>query len=148
MGKMFALLYANMSVIAPTGNTYEEDFAYWSTCMTPVLEEGRSSVILLLHEDELCGYFQYSINNDTFMMEEIQFGPAYQGSGMFHELYRYLTSVVPIETKYVEAYANKKNEKSQGVLKHLGLKVIGENKNGKSYHFRGDYQKLYERYSK
>lgn len=42
----------------------------------------------------------------------------------------------------MEAYANKKNKKSQGILARLGLERIGENKNGNSYHFRGRYEAL------
>ena len=50
--------------------------------------------------------------------------------------------ILPPEVEFVEAYANKKNEKSQGILARLGLERIGENKNGNSYHFRGRYEEL------
>ncbi len=46
----------------------------------------------------------------------------------------------------VEANANKKNMKSQAILKHLGLEIARENKNGRSYYFIGDCQKMPERY--
>ena len=29
---------------------------------------------------------------------------------------------------------------------HLGLEICGENKNGKSYHYRGNYQNLLKKY--
>ncbi|MBQ6019494.1 MAG: hypothetical protein IJL26_04860 [Clostridia bacterium] len=80
-------------------------------------------------------------------MEDIQFKPEYHGSGLFAELYRYLTTIIPAETRYVEAFSGKENIKSQEILKHLGLTVIGENKNGRSYHFKGAYKALSERYS-
>ena len=53
----------------------------------------------------------------------------------------------PIQTKFVEAFSSKENIKSQEILKHLGLNVIGENKNGKSLHFTGEYKALLNRYS-
>ena len=103
--------------------------------------------ILIICEDMLCGYFQYSLTDTTFIMEEIQFKKEYQGCGLFSELYRYLTTIIPIQTKFVEAFSSKENIKSQEILKHLGLTVIGENKNGKSLHFKGEYKALLERYS-
>lgn len=80
-------------------------------------------------------------------MEEIQFDASVQGSGLFTELYRYLIRILPPQTQYVEAYANKKNEKAQAILSRLGLKIAGENKNRRSFLFRGDYACLRERYS-
>jgi hypothetical protein len=44
---------------------------------------------------------------------------------------------VPENIIYVEAYAHKRNIKSQGIPKHLKLEIIGKNKNGNSYHFKG-----------
>ena len=48
---------------------------------------------------------------------------------------------------YVEAYANKKNLKSQSILKHLGLVESGENKNGNSFYYKGKYVDLLNKYS-
>lgn len=61
-------------------------------------------------------------------MDEIQFKKEYQGCGLFDELYHYLTTVIPAGTRYVEAFARKENLKSQGILEHLGLSVVGESK--------------------
>jgi RimJ/RimL family protein N-acetyltransferase len=47
----------------------------------------------------------------------------------------------------VEAYADKRNQKSLAVLAHLGLTVMGENKNGISYHLRGSYAELKQKYT-
>lgn len=71
-------------------------------------------------------------------MDEIQFKKEYQGCGLFAELYHYLTTVIPAGTRYVEAFARKENLKSQGILEHLGLSVVGESKNGNSLHFKGE----------
>ena len=144
---IYDILHTNMSKIAPTGNTYEEDKAMWTSCVKPALGQNRRDMILIFKENELVGFFQYYVNSETFMMDEIQFKPEYQGSGLFTELYRYLIKIIPAETQYTEAYASKKNLKSQAILKHLGLEIIGENKNGNSYHFQGEYKRLIERYS-
>ncbi len=144
--ELFEILHYNMSRIAPTGNSYEEDFSMWISCIKPALEKEPRQILLLRDEERLAGYFQYYINNGIFMMEEIQFRDPYKGTGLFAELYRYLVKVIPEDTIFVEAYANKRNEKSIAVLTHLGLEIIGENKNGISFHFRGRYENLVRRY--
>ena len=105
----------------------------------------KRSVILIFCEDKLCGFFQYFVSDTTFRMDEIQFKKEYQGCGLFAELYHYLTTVIPAGTRYVEAFARKENLKSQGILEHLGLSVVGESKNGNSLHFKGEYKALSER---
>lgn len=145
--KMFAILAGNMSKIAPTGNSYEEDYKNWSECVVPVWVEGKRSVILIFDGDSLCGFFQYCVTDTTFRMDEIQFKQEYQGSGLFAKLYHFLTTIIPVQTKYVDAYSHKGNIKSQEILKHLGLKESGENKNGNSLYFKGEYRIILERYS-
>ena len=80
------------------------------------------------------------------MMEEIQFTEKYKVTGIFRELYSYLTEIIPRDTEFVEAYADKRNKKSIEVLTHLGLEIIGENKNKVSYHFRGRYENILSKY--
>ena len=144
--KLFAILHANMSRIAPTGNSYDEDLSFWISCVAPALEKEPRQIVLLKDDETIAGYFQYYVNDGVFMMEEIQFRDEYKGSGLFAELFTWLTGIIPKETRFVEAYAHKNNEKSIAVLSHLGLDIIGENKNGISFHFRGNYEKLTDRY--
>lgn len=144
---LFRILHSNMSVIAPTGNSYEEDYCLWHDAVAPALEKESRQIILIYDDTEIIGFFQYYTNATTFMMEEIQFSKEYQGTGLFQRLYSFLFEIVPKETLYIEAYAHKQNQKSQGILKHLGMKIIGENKSGNSYHFRGNCHQALKRYS-
>ena len=80
------------------------------------------------------------------MMEEIQIKSKYHGSGIFRSFYSCLISQLPKDIRYVEAYSHKNNVKSQRILEHLGLTQCGENKNGNSYHYKGDYAVLSEKY--
>ena len=149
LDEIFTILAANIRVIAPTGLTYEEDRAQWLSCVPPALEKEARQIILIHDRDELIGFFQYYITADhsVFMMEELQFKEAYHGSGLFGDLYRYLLPHLPADIQAVEAYADKRNQKSLAVLAHLGLTVIGENKNGISYRLRGSYAELRSRYA-
>ena len=148
--EIFTILAANMRVIAPTGLTYEEDKAQWMACVPPALVQEARQMVLIYAGDELVGFFQYYVTADhsVFMMEEIQFKEAYRGSGVFGELYRFLIPRLPDDIRFVEASADKRNAKSLAVLGHLGLTVVGENKNQISWHLRGDFAVLKEKYGK
>ena len=127
---LFKILHSNMSVIAPTGNDYEKDYRIWIEAVSHGLKQDARQIILIYDDAEIILYFQYYFNSSTFMMEEIQFKKEYQGTGIFRLLYSYLFEMIPQETLYVEAYAHKQNSKSQNILKHLGLQIVGESRNG------------------
>lgn len=143
---LFEILHENMSKIAPTGNNYETDFRQWLECVAPAMCKEARKIVLMYDNNALAGYFQYYTNGDMFMMEEIQFREKYHGSGLFREFYRWLVHELPDTIEYVEAYSNKSNFKSQAVLEHLGLSRIGENKNGITFHYRGGYKTLADKY--
>ena len=145
---IFEILHSNMSLIAPTGNSYKEDLEMWSSEIIPALDKEQRQIILMYVDNSLAGYFQYYINTDTnsFMMEEIQIKKEYQGTGLFSEFYKWLLKQLPKSIMYVEAFANKKNHKSQSILTHLGLECVGENKNGNSLYYKGEYADLLIKY--
>ena len=146
---LFRILHSNMSIIAPTDNSYNEDFEIWSSYLTPAMQKEQRQIVLMYVECKLVGYFQYYINVDinSLMMEEIQIKKEFQGTGLFSEFYNWLIKNLPKDIMYVEAYANKNNYKSQSVLKHLGLVELGENKNGNSFYYKGAYVNLLNKYS-
>ncbi len=144
---LFNILADNMTVIAPTGNTREEDYKSWYACITDELKRDERQIILIKHNDNIIGFFQYYTNEDTFMMEEIQFRPEYHGKGIFRELYGFVLKNIRNNLQYVEAYASISNGKSIGILEKFGMKNIGLNKNGRSYHFKGCYSDLLKWYS-
>ena len=45
--ELFEILHSNMSRIAPTGNSYEEDFSMWISCIKPALEKGQKIILYL-----------------------------------------------------------------------------------------------------
>lgn len=142
--QIFDILADNMTVIAPTGNSRDKDFGLWYDAVSDGLRRAERQIILIKDDDSLIGFFQYYTNADTFMMEEIQFKPEYQGKGVFRALYGFIISHIKEDIEYVEAYANISNSKSIGILKRLGLANTGLNKNGRSYHFKGNYSDLLE----
>ena len=145
---IFDILSGNMTKIAPTGNTLEEDFRIWLSCVEDALQREERQIILIKDIESIVGYFQYYINEDTFMMEEIQLVPEYQGKGIFRDLYGFVLKKIKPDLKFVEAYASISNKKSIGMLERFGLKNIGLNKNGRSYHFKGEFVDLVKWYEK
>lgn len=142
--EIFKILRGNMELIAPTGSAFEEDFAVWREYIVPAMGEEQRQIVLMFCGGELAGYFQYDIREDSFMMEEIQIKPEYQGTGMFRELYRWLENELPAGLGSVEAYSNKNNVKSQKILERLGLRRLGENKSGSSYYYKGSCRELWK----
>ncbi len=145
---LFAILHSNMSLIAPTYNSYKEDFEIWYPSIIPALQKEQRQIVLMFVDSTLVGYFQYYINIDkcSLMMEEIQIVKAMQGRGIFSAFYKWLVRQLPEDILYVEAYANKKNHKSQAILKHMGLLQSGENKSGNSFYYKGEYANLLIKY--
>ncbi len=143
---IFNILADNMEKIAPTENTREEDYSCWYEGVSNGLKRDERQIVLIKNADSIIGFFQYYTNDDTFMMEEIQFKPEYQGKNIFRKLYGFLLPNIRDDIKFVEAYANIANYKSIGILEKLGLSKIGMNKNGHSFHFRGNYSDLIKWY--
>ena len=144
--QIFDILADNMTVIAPTGNTREDDYNCWYECVSEGLQRSERQIILIKDKENLVGFFQYYTNEDTFMMEEIQFKPEYQGKGVFRTLYGFVIPRIRKDIRFVEAYANISNSKSICILEKLGLTNSGLNKNGRSYHFKGNYSDLLKWY--
>ena len=147
---LFSILYDNMNQIAPTGNSREEDFAFWFDANKEELKNENRHIIVSIQKEtnEIAGYFQYSVQNNILLMEEIQIKKFYQGKyNIFERIYALVFANMKDDVDFVEAYANKKNTKSIGILGKLGLSIIGENNRGTSYHFRGTYADLLKWYN-
>ena len=144
---IFNILADNMTIIAPTGNTREDDYECWHQSVSDGLKRDERQIVIIKDNDNIIGFFQYYTNEDTFMMEEIQFKPEYQGKGVFRALYGFVIPQIRDDIEFVEAYASISNSKSIGILENFGLTNIGLNKNGRSYHFKGRYSDLLKWYN-
>lgn len=143
--RLFSILFENMSRIAPTGNPYEEDYRFWLQAMKEELEKGNRRIILCVQKESqaIVGYFQYSIQKNMLLLEEIQIKEVYQRKdSIFRGFFRFALDNIDESVDFVSAYANKQNVKSIGILRKLGLTIEGENKSGTSYLFRGTYSDL------
>ena len=86
--RMFDILSGNMSAIAPTGRSNEEDRETWLAYMAS--EQGAARRVLLLYAGEdLAGYFQYGVEGDALCVDEIEISPAYQRTLLFYRFCRF-----------------------------------------------------------
>ena len=139
---LFDILHSNMSRIAPSGKSYEDEFSFWISCVSPALDKESRKILLIYDGCVLAGFFQYFVNGGLFMIEEIQLCREYHRTSALGELYAYLVGIIPEDTELVEAYANKSNHRSIAILNHLGLEAIGETDDGSLYRFRGRYKNI------
>jgi len=135
--ELFRLLRANMEGIAPGELTFEE----WHAAVSGGLQSPKRRIVLMLADEVLAGFFQYYVNETTFMMEEIQIRPEYQQCyGIFRKLYEWLLPQMVRHPLWVEAYNHPQNEKSHGILLKMGLQLT-DDKNG-FRHYRGKFSAL------
>ena len=143
--RLFSVLYDNMSQIAPTGNDREDDYSCWLDANKETLKNENERMVIGVQKEthEIVGYFQYTVQNNIFFMGEIQIKKSFQGKyNIFERIYGFVLDNIRENVDVVEAYARKENTKSIGILGKLGLSIVGENKRGTSYHFRGTYTDL------
>ncbi len=145
---LFSILYENMNPIDPAAESFDGAWEDWQCVISRAMEDDRRTVLIVRENAEIVGFFMYASNGEVFLMEEIQLIPRVQGSGVFREIYDNVLPRLSVTVTAVEAYAHKNNLRSQGILSHLGLSVIGENKNGSCYHYRGDFQDLLKKFNR
>ena len=139
---LFDLLYENMLPIAPSGLSYEAEKQQFLSCVRPALEKAPRQIVLLYEGEALAGYLQYYVNNGIFMVEEIQIRKGFRSTVLFAQLWKFMVGVIPGDTQYIEAYADKRNLPSQRLIAKLGMQAIGETPDGACLHFRGSLNKI------
>ena len=144
--QLFDLLHENMKSIAPSDLPYAEEKTQWIANVSPALEKPPRQILLCFAEETLAGYVQFYIRNDLLMVEEVQIAKSYHRSFVFWRLCRFLLEELPPEIAVVEAYAEKRNLHSLGIMRKLGMAVIGE-ENG-FLHLRGDAAPIKEKFAK
>lgn len=124
--KLFSILFDNMVNIAPTGNSREEDYKSWYKAVCGEMQSNKRHIIVIStgNMTEIIGFFKYSINEYVFVMEDIQIKDSYRGKyNIFRTLYGFVLEHINEDIHFVEAYADKKNIKSLGILEKLGLSI-------------------------
>ena len=144
---LFKIIHTNMEKIDPSGYSYEESKRIWCECFyESVLTNNELQVVLFYKGSDIVGFAAYSVKEQVFKLGEIQIKEEYQRTLIFYHFCKFMKSILPKDLMYIEGFANKSNLNSQSVMKSAGMVVVGTNKSGKSYHFKGDIRLLFEKY--
>ena len=135
--RLFDLYYLNMSPIAPSGLSYEEERSQWLSAVSPALDKAPRQILLCCKDDELAGYVQYYTREDLLMIEEVQISPDCQHSSVFRSLIRALIRLLPDGVRYVEAYADCRNRRSISLMERLGMTQLPQQEGPRFVHLRG-----------
>ena len=142
--KLFKILHDNMTRIAPTGCSYEDDLQLWMDYVTPLVRSGEVRFLLMYMGKDLAGYFQYRIEDDILWADEVEIRAEYQRTKLFYRFCIYLLSCLPTQVRYIISYVRKENHNSIGIHEHLGMERIGENPSGSSWCYRGELDRAAE----
>lgn len=135
--QLFSILHTNMTKIAPTECSYEEDQKLWLDYLLPAVRAERCRILLMYAGETLAGYFQYSIQGDTLLADEVEIRPEYQRTMVFYRFCQFMMAEIPTQVRYITSYVRKDNKNSLSIHEALGMERIGENKIGTSWHYRG-----------
>lgn len=102
--QLFHILHTNMSSLAPTGCTYEEDCNLWLSYILSELKWGNKQIMLMVLGDSVVGYAQYSITGDTLEMDEVEILPRYQRIKVFYRFCQHMIATLPEAVQFVSSY--------------------------------------------
>jgi len=143
--ELFQLMMDNMDTIAPSGKAREEEFKWWFREVGAGLRAPARQILLIRQSGtgSLIGFLQYYTNQTTFMIEELQLLPQWQGTaGVLKKLFGFLLANMPSELRYVEAFVHRGNTRSLALQKKLGMQIVGTAQEDTLYHLRGDFSEF------
>ena len=124
--RLHAMLWENMAQYFP-GTSAEDDYRQWYSSVGAGLARPQRRIVLIYMAEELVGFFQYYLNDVTFMMEEIQLRSGYQGKyRLFRRLYEHLLPCIHGGVTCVKAYAHRDNAGSRAILSRMGLECTDD----------------------
>ena len=144
---LFDLLYANMSLIAPSNSSYETERREFLTEVSSALEKEPRKIILCCCKGELAGFLMYYTRDALVMIEEVQLKKQYQNTMLFFRLCSFLAAELPESIEQIESFVHKENVYSLSLQTSLGMRIIGT-ENSKLYHLCGDAKIIRNRFER
>lgn len=144
--RLFDLLYENMEGIAPSGLSYEQEKARFLSNVSPALDKAPRQILMGFVDGKLACYVQYYTRGGLLMVEEVQLGKPHQGGLLFLRLCRRLMAELPADIRTVEAYADRRNERSLALMDRLGMVPVPGEEDSLFVLLRGDGGMLKKRF--
>ena len=143
---LFDLYYENMSKIAPSGSSYQQERTDWLAEVSSALDKEPRRVLLCTKDNALLGYIQYYTRDDLLMVEEVQIARDYHRTFLFFRMCRFLSQHIPPQIQFIEAYADRRNIHSQKIMRKLGMVPISYDENSIFVHLRGHAETARKRF--
>ena len=135
---LFAIMAENMSVYVKNEAGTETGKANWVAQTEADLKSRSRRMVLIRSDAELIGFFVYDVRDMALIIEDMQIKPEWQGkSNIFWMIFNFIAPELPETLKYIRAKTKKKNAKADGVIRHLGMRVVGETE--ASYLYEGKF---------
>lgn len=138
---LFGLMHENMHTIAPSAMPREAEKKLWISCISDALTKPPRQIALLFSGDELAGFCMYYVNGGVFMIEELQLQRNFGHTTLIMELVRFLGCVLPRDVRFLEAFTDRRNERSRVLMERLGMEQVEED--GSFLHYRGKMDTIY-----
>lgn len=139
--KLFDILYDNMKNIAPSELSFDEEMDQWLSTVSPAIDKYPRQIILCFDED-IAGFMQYYVTEEKLVIEEVQLSGKYQRTTAFFRMCKFLSANIGESTKYIEAFADRRNTSSISMMKKLGMECLNTDNNSPYLHFRGSSEPI------
>lgn len=143
---LFDILYENMHLIAPSGMKYQEEKERYIQTVSHALDRESRQILLCMYNDTIAGFVQYYTTADTLMIEEAQMSESLKGTLAFYKACRRIFVGLPDTIVYIEAFADKRNVRSQELMQKIGMVQTNSCDNPAFVHFRGNIQNIKSRF--
>ncbi len=143
---LFDILYENMHLIAPGGMKYQEEKERYIQTVSRALGRESRQILLCMYNDTIAGFVQYYTTEDTLMIEEAQMSETLQGTLAFYKACRRIADGLPDTIVYIEAFADKRNVRSQKLMQRIGMVKTNSCDYPAFVYFRGNVQNIKSRF--
>ena len=143
---LFGILYSNMHSVAPSGMSYQEEKERYIATVSSALDRETRRILLCRDNGIIASFIQYCTTSDTLMIEEVQLAESLQGTLTFRKMCSCLTNSLPSSISYIEAYADKRNIRSQELMIKAGMKQTDEACGSSFLQFHGDAPRIISRF--
>ncbi|MBR3692743.1 MAG: hypothetical protein IKL89_08635 [Clostridia bacterium] len=136
--RIFAIMAENMSAYVKSEAGTEAGKAIWAAETAEALSCRSRRLVLIKADGEIIGFFLYDVRERALVIEDMQIAPEWQGkSNIFWMLFNFISPELPETLLHIRAKTKKKNAKADGVIRHLGMSVVGETE--ASYLYEGKF---------
>lgn len=140
--RLFDILYDNMKNIAPSDLPYNEEKTLWLSTVSPAIDKFPRQVVIGSDDNILAGFMQYYTTAESLVIEEVQLASKYQFTTVFYRMCKFLSANIGDNTKYIEAYSDRRNTRSISMMRKLSMECLNADQKSPYLHFKGSLEPI------